>query len=58
MDSTWLPVYPGGDSALALAIAQVWLEEDTYDKEYIAERTYKFESFVDYDIHVFQSRKH
>ena len=48
LDSEWLPVYPGGDTALAAAIAYVWLDEDTYDKEYIAVHTYRFDAFEDY----------
>jgi trimethylamine-N-oxide reductase (cytochrome c) len=45
MDGTWLPVIPGGDAALAVAIAHVWITEDTYDKDYVAKRTVGFEEF-------------
>jgi trimethylamine-N-oxide reductase (cytochrome c) len=31
----WIPLYPGTDNALAAAIAYVWIEEGTYDKEYL-----------------------
>ena len=48
MDSDWLPVYPGGDTALAAAIAYTWMTEGTYDKEYIAEKTHRFDAFEDY----------
>jgi len=31
----WIPILPNTDAALQLALAYVWLTEDTYDKEYI-----------------------
>lgn len=48
MDGTWLPPRPGSDTALAMAIAYVWLKEDLYDKEYVAEKTLGFDEFKDY----------
>jgi len=48
MDGTWLPPRPGSDTALAMAIAYVWITEDTYDKPYVAEKTIGFEAFKDY----------
>ena len=48
MDGTWLPMRPGSDTALAMAIAYVWLTEGTYDKQYIAEKTYGFDEFKAY----------
>lgn len=48
MDGKWIPVKPGTDICLALAIAQVWIEEDTYDKEYIATRTVGFDELKSY----------
>ncbi|MEC8427280.1 MAG: molybdopterin-dependent oxidoreductase, partial [Pseudomonadota bacterium] len=30
----WFPIKPGSDSALAFAIAYVWIEEGLYDKDY------------------------
>jgi len=44
----WFAPRPGTDTALAVAIAYVWLTEDTYDKEYIEKRTYGFEKWRDY----------
>ena len=44
----WIPVLPNTDVALQLAIAYIWLTEETYDKEYIATHTYGFDKFVDY----------
>ena len=35
----WVPVKPGGDAALGLAICQVLIEEDMIDREFIAEQT-------------------
>ena len=44
----WIPVLPGTDAALQLAIAYQWLINDTYDKEYIEKHTYGFDKFKDY----------
>jgi len=48
MDGTWLPPRPGSDTALAMAIAYVWITEGTYDKEYVADKTQGFDEFKDY----------
>ena len=39
---------PGTDTALALAIAFVWITEDLYDKDYVANRTDGFEKWKAY----------
>ncbi|WP_258359135.1 molybdopterin-dependent oxidoreductase [Moorella sulfitireducens] len=44
----WLAPKPGTDSALALAIAYVWITENLYDQEYVATRTVGFEKWKDY----------
>jgi len=44
----WIPILPNTDAAMRLAIAYVWLTEDTYDKEYVASHTFGFEKFADY----------
>ena len=44
----WLSPRPGTDAALCEAIAYVWLTEDTYDKEYIAQHAHRFEEWADY----------
>ncbi len=44
----WIPVRPGTDPALAIAIMYVWLTEGLYDKEYVAKRTSGFEAWRDY----------
>jgi len=44
----WIPILPGTDAALQLAIAYVWITEGTYDKEYVATHTYGFEKFEPY----------
>jgi trimethylamine-N-oxide reductase (cytochrome c) len=41
----WIPVLPNTDSALQLAIAYVWFEENLYDKEYIETHTLGFDWF-------------
>lgn len=44
----WVPINPGTDPALALAITHVWITEGLYDKEYVAARTTGFEKWRDY----------
>jgi trimethylamine-N-oxide reductase (cytochrome c) len=41
----WLAPRPGTDAALAEAIAYVWIEEGTYDKWFVENRTVGFEEF-------------
>lgn len=48
MGAKWLAPRPGTDTALALAIANVWITDGTYDKAYVADRTLGFEEFRDY----------
>jgi len=44
----WIAPRMGTDAALAMAIAYVWITEDTYDKKYVAERTIGFDEFKPY----------
>jgi anaerobic selenocysteine-containing dehydrogenase len=44
----WIPIIPGTDVAMALAIANVWIKEGTYDKDYVATHTVGFDKFSDY----------
>jgi molybdopterin guanine dinucleotide-containing S/N-oxide reductase-like protein len=44
----WIPIRPNTDAAMYLAIAYVWIKDDTYDKEYVATHTYGFEKFEEY----------
>lgn len=44
----WIAPKPGTDTALAAAIAYVWITEDTFDKEYVATRTSGFDNWRDY----------
>ena len=44
----WIPILPNTDAALQLAIAYIWLTEDTYEKEFIATHAYGFDRFADY----------
>jgi molybdopterin guanine dinucleotide-containing S/N-oxide reductase-like protein len=44
----WVPIRPGTDAALAMAIMQVWVAEDLYDKDYVAARTTGFEAWRDH----------
>jgi anaerobic selenocysteine-containing dehydrogenase len=44
----WIPIRPCTDAALQLAIAYVWIMEDTYDKQYIATHSVGFDKFQAY----------
>jgi molybdopterin guanine dinucleotide-containing S/N-oxide reductase-like protein len=44
----WIPILPNTDAALSLAIAYIWITEDTYDKEYVASHAHGFNKFADY----------
>lgn len=44
----WIPILPNTDAALQLAIAYIWLTEETYDKEYIATHAVGFDHFKEY----------
>ena len=48
MDGKWIAPRPGTDAALALAIAYVWIVDETYDKAYVSDRTLGFDRFRDY----------
>ena len=41
----WIAPRPGTDTAMAEAIAYVWITGGTYDKDYVANRTAGFEEF-------------
>jgi trimethylamine-N-oxide reductase (cytochrome c) len=45
MEGKWLPIRMGSGTAMAMAIAHVWITEDTYDKDYIADKSIGFEEF-------------
>ena len=44
----WLAPRPGSDSAMVLAIANVWMTEGLYDRDYVAEKTVGFEKWKEY----------
>ncbi|MBT4588304.1 MAG: molybdopterin-dependent oxidoreductase, partial [Rhodospirillaceae bacterium] len=48
MEGKWIAPRLGTDTAMAMAIAYVWLTEETYDKAYIESRTVGFENFKAY----------
>jgi len=41
----WIAPRPGTDAAMAMAIAYVWIEESTYDRDYLDTHTIGFEQF-------------
>ena len=41
----WIPIRPNTDAALQLAIAYIWMTEETYDKEYVATHTFGYEKY-------------
>ncbi|NOX62172.1 MAG: molybdopterin oxidoreductase family protein [Chloroflexi bacterium] len=43
----WIPIWPGTDAALALAMMQALIAEDRIDHEYIAKATVGFEKLVE-----------
>lgn len=44
----WMAPKPGTDTALALAIAHVWMTEGLYDKKFVADRCVGFDVWSDY----------
>ena len=44
----WLPIKPGTDSALAIAIMHEWMVSGSYDKEYVASNTTGFDEWSAY----------
>lgn len=44
----WIPVIPGTDGALALAMLKIVVEEERYDKEFVEEYTKGFPEFAEY----------
>ncbi len=44
----WIPVRPGTDAALAAAIANVWLNEGTYEKDYVYSHAVGFDRWKEY----------
>lgn len=45
MDGKWIPIRMGTGTALAMAIAHVWLDENTYDEDYLKTHSIGFEPF-------------
>jgi anaerobic selenocysteine-containing dehydrogenase len=46
----WVPIRPGTDGALALGIAYVIINEELYDKDFVAQRTFGFEDWTDEEL--------
>jgi len=44
----WIPIRPNTDAAMRLAIAYVWITEDTYDKKYVETHAFGFDKFKEY----------
>jgi cysteine desulfurase NifS len=47
----WIPIRPGTDGALALALCHVLIEEELYDESFVQDWTYGFEDYVRYVQH-------
>lgn len=45
---TWIAPRPGTDTAMALAIAYVWITENLYDKKFVETRTHGFDVWKRY----------
>jgi anaerobic selenocysteine-containing dehydrogenase len=43
----WIPIQPGTDGALALGIAYTLINEDLYDKDFVAQHTFGFDDWQD-----------
>jgi biotin/methionine sulfoxide reductase len=48
VDAQWLPIRPGSDAALMLALAHVWLSEDLHDRGFLSSHCVGFEAFARY----------
>jgi len=44
----WIPIKPGTDSAMAIAMAYVMIEKEIYDKKFIEKFTHGFDKYKDY----------
>ena len=44
----WIPIKPGTDGAMALAMARVIMDEELYDKEFLENWVYGYEGFHDH----------
>lgn len=44
----WIPIRPGTDAALAVAIAHVWISEGTYDDNYVRTHGVGFDKWKEY----------
>ncbi len=44
----WIAPKPATDAAMGMAIAYVWITDDTYDKKFVADRCLGFEKWRDY----------
>nr|CRH05417.1 Conserved protein of unknown function[Include Molybdopterin related domain and Aminotransferase domain] [Candidatus Magnetococcus massalia] len=50
-EAEWIPVRPGSDGALALAMIQVLIEEELYDEKFVESWTVGFEELAQYTQH-------
>ncbi len=44
----WIPIRPGTDAAMAIAVANVLIKEDLYDKAFVDKFVYGFDKWKDY----------
>ncbi len=50
-DAQWIPIRPGTDGALALALCNVLVEEELYDDDFVTDWTFGFDDFSRYVQH-------
>lgn len=48
LDAQWVPIKPGTDSAMLIAMAQVMIENNLYDRKFLDAHTHGFEIYKDY----------
>ncbi len=48
LSDKWIPIKPGTDSAMQLAIAYTWIKEDTWKKDYVATHSVGFDKWRAY----------
>lgn len=48
LDAEWIPIRPSTDTAMLLAMAYVFINEDLYDKDFVDRLVFGFDEYKDY----------